>query len=116
MFEKKGVLSVSIGDVDEDKLLEIVLEAGAEDLRAFDDIYEITCEPSAFSTVRGALEKDGITTQTAEVANIAKQNVTPSLTDAGKAMKLMEELEEHDDVQGVSANFDIPQELLAEIK
>jgi len=116
MFEQKGVLSVSVGDVDGDTLLEVVIEAGADDLRTFDDLYEITCEPSAFSAVREALERNGITPQTAEVTNIAKQNVTPSLTDARQTMKLMEELEEHDDVQTVSANFDIPQELLAEIQ
>lgn len=115
MFHKKGVLSVKADVVSEDRLLEIILDAGAEDLRRFDDIYEITCEPTSFSAVRQALTDNGLVPETAQIANIAKQNVTPSLNDARKALKLMEELEEHDDVQSVSANFDIPAELMAEV-
>jgi YebC/PmpR family DNA-binding regulatory protein len=115
MFEKKGVLSVPRDAVDEDTLLELVLDAGAEDLRTFEDLYEITCEPAAFSDVRSKLEEREIPVDTAELANVASQNVTPSLDDARKALALMEALEDHDDVQKVSANFDIPQELVAEL-
>ena len=115
MFEKKGIISVKRDAAEEDKLLDIILEAGADDMQSFDDFYEITCEPSAFSNVRKALLDNNITPDTAQVANVAKQNVTPSTDDARKALKLMEALEDHDDVQNVSANFDIPPELLAEM-
>jgi YebC/PmpR family DNA-binding regulatory protein len=115
MFEKKGILSVKRDAIDEDKLMELVLDAGADDLRTFDDLYEITCEPSALARVRQTLEKNGVKPDTAQVANVAKQNVTPTVAEARRALKLMDALEEHDDVQSVSANFDIPPELLAEL-
>jgi len=114
MFHKKGVLAVKRDAVAEDKLLDIILDAGADDLQAFDDLYDITCEPNTFTAVRQALEKNGIKPEHAQVTNVAKQSVTPSLQDAKKALKLMETLEEHDDVQSVSANFDVPPELLDE--
>jgi len=116
MFEKKGVLSVRRDAAGEDRLLEIILDAGAEDLRTYDDFYEITCPPSAFTDVRDALQKNGVTPVSAEVTNVARQNVTPSLQDARKALRLMEALEEQDDVETVSANFDVPKEIMAEIK
>jgi YebC/PmpR family DNA-binding regulatory protein len=115
MFENKGVLSVKKDDADEDTLLEIALEAGAEDLRVFDDLYEITCEPPAFESVKQSLAQNDIPIDTAQIAQIAKQNVTPDLSDARKTLHLMEALEDHDDVQNVYANFDIPAELVAEV-
>jgi len=116
MFEKKGVLSVKLDSVDEDKLMETILEAGADDLQVFEDLYEITCEPAAFGDVRAALEGAEIETEAAEITNVAKQNATPSKDDARKALKLMEALEDHDDVQKVSANFEISAELVAELE
>ena len=116
MFEKKGVLSVKADSVDEDTLLEIVLEAGADDLQLFDDLYEITCGPAAFGDVRQALADRQIEPETAEITNVATQNATPSLDDARKVLRLMEALEDHDDVQNVSANFEISTELAAELE
>jgi len=115
MFRKKGILSVKRDAVDEDALMEIALEAGADDMVSYDDLYEITCEPSVLNQVKQALLDNGITPDTAQVANVAKQNVTPSVENARKVLKLMEALEEHDDVQNVSANFDIPAELMVEM-
>ena len=115
MFRKKGVLSVKRDAVDEDTLMETVLEAGADDMATYDDLYEITCEPSAFGDVKQALLDNDISADTAQMANVAKQNVAPSIEDARKVVKLMEALEEHDDVQNVSANFDIPAELMVEM-
>lgn len=114
MFEKRGIITVKREGLEEDKMLEIALDAGADDVKTYPDFYEITCEPSAFTNVRAAIEKKGIKVESAEVTNIAKQNVTPSANDARKALKLMDHLEEHDDVQTVSSNFDIPDELLKE--
>ena len=95
--------------------METVLEAGADDMATYDDLYEITCEPSAFGDVKQALLDNDVSPDTAQVANVAKQNVAPSIEDARKVVKLMEALEEHDDVQNVSANFDIPAELMVEM-
>ncbi len=115
MFHKKGILSVKRSGVDEDKLLEIILDAGADDMRTFDDLYEIVCEPAIFQAVKKALVDNGITPDTAQVMNIAKQNVTPSVSDARKVLRLMDALQDHEDVQNVSANFDIPEEIMAEV-
>jgi len=116
MFEKRGLLSIKRSAVDEDKLLEIVLDAGADDLRSYDEVYEILCEPGVFNVVRQALTKNNVATETAQVTYIAKRNVTPSPQEARRALQLMEALEEHDDVQNVSANFEISAELAAELK
>lgn len=116
MFEKKGVISVKLEAVEEDKLLDIILEAGAEDLVKLEDAYEITCEVPAFSNVQKALADNDIVPETAELTNIASQNVTPSTDDARKVLRLMENFEDHDDVSNVSANFEITTELMAEIE
>ncbi len=116
MFEKKGVISVKLEAAEEEALLDIILEAGAEDLVKLDEVYEITCEVSAFSDVQQALADNEIATETAELTNIASQNVTPSTEDAHKVLRLMEALEDHDDVSNVSANFEITAKLMAEIE
>jgi YebC/PmpR family DNA-binding regulatory protein len=116
MFEKKGVISVKLDAAEEDALLDIILEAGAEDLTKLDDVYEITCEVATFSNVQKALADNDITPETAELTNIASQNVTPSTEDARKVLRLMEEFEDHDDVSNVSANFEITAQLMAEIE
>jgi YebC/PmpR family DNA-binding regulatory protein len=113
MFEKKGVLAVKADAADEDKLMEIVLEAGADDMQRLDDIYEITTDPASFTSVKTALVENEIDTETAELMNVANQNVTPSPAEARRILRMMEELEDHDDVQNVSANIEITPELVA---
>lgn len=115
MFDKKGVVSVTRSAIDEDKLMEIILDTGADDLRSYPTVYEIVCEPAGFNAVRQALAKHNVPVETAQVTHVAKQNVTPSRDDARRVLKLMEALEDHDDVQNVSANFDIPEDLAAEL-
>jgi YebC/PmpR family DNA-binding regulatory protein len=115
MFDKKGVIAVARDGVPEDRLMEIVLEAGAEDMQTLDDLYEITCEPSAFSDIRTAIKDAGIAVESAEVTNVAKQNVTPEGGDAKRVLRLMESLEDHDDVQTVSCNFEITPEMVEEL-
>ena len=116
MFEKKGVISVKLDAAEEETLLDLILEAGAEDLVKLDDVYEITCEVSTFSNVQKALADNDIVPETAELTNIASQNVTPSTEEARKVLRLMEALEDHDDVSNVSANFQITAELMAEME
>jgi len=106
-FEKKGYIVVEKAAKSEDELFEIVTEAGADDLRDDEDNFEIITAPENFETVHDALKKSGVETQVAEVELVPKSYVKLEGADARQMLKLMEILEDHDDVQKVSANFDI---------
>lgn len=107
MFEKKGLIAVKRDACDEDKLLEIALEAGAADMSVEDDVYEILTLPDHFADVKEALDAEPIPLVSAELTMIPKNTVKAEGPQAGKILKLMEALEESDDVQQVYANFDI---------
>ncbi len=112
-FDRKGVVEVR-GPVDEDQLLEWVLEAGGENFEASGDNYVVTTDPSALALVRDALEGFGVGIVSAELTLVA-QNEIP-VTDEGEAKKvlrLMDALDDHDDVQNVFVNADFPDEVLA---
>ena len=112
-FDRKGVVEVR-GPVDEDQLLEWVLEAGGENFEASGDNYVVTTDPTALGRVRDALEAFGVTIVSAELTLVA-QNEIP-VTDEGEAKKvlrLMDALDDHDDVQNVFVNADFPDEVLA---
>ena len=111
LFENKGLLTVPADAVDEDTLLEIVLEAGADDMQQVDGTYEITTAPGDFSAVKEALEEQKIPTDVAEVTMLPQSLVKLDLDTARKALALLEELDDHDDVQNVYTNLDIPPEL-----
>lgn len=116
MFEKKGLFTVKTGDVTEDDLMEIVLNAGADDMENVGEIYEITCEPAAFEDIKAALAEKEIATETAEMSMIPQNTVPVKNAEmARKVLALMEEFEDHDDVQNVYANFDIPEEMVKEL-
>jgi YebC/PmpR family DNA-binding regulatory protein len=106
-FEKKGYIVVEKAAKSEDELFEIVTEAGAEDLRDDEDNFEIITAPENFEAVHEALKKAGIEPEVAEVEMVPKSYVKLAGADARSMLKLMETLEDHDDVQKVSANFDI---------
>ncbi len=112
MFDKKGLLAVEKSQVDEERLLEIVLDAGAEDVRDEDDIFEIVTPPEAFEKVKERLDKEKIAVASAQVTLVPKSTVEVDEKHVEQILKLTEELEDHDDVQSVSANFNIPTELL----
>jgi transcriptional/translational regulatory protein YebC/TACO1 len=112
MFDKKGLITVDKGSVDEDQLMMIALEGGAEDVREEDGLFEILMTPESFETVRDRLEREKISIATAQVTLVPKNTVTLDQHAAEQTLKLTEELEDHDDVQSVAANFDIPNELL----
>ena len=115
MFEKKGVLLVDRSGVpDEDKLLEIVLEAGAEDMREAEDSLEIITPVDAHGRVASALEGAGIGPRSSSLEMIAQNAIRCEADQARKVLNMMETLEEHDDVQNVWANFDIDDEVLEE--
>lgn len=115
-FSKKGFLTVRKDAVEEDKLMSVVLEAGASDFVADKDVYEITTEPNDFEKVKKAVSDAGLTPDTAEVTMIPANTVKVAQADAAKVvLGLIEALEENDDVQNVYANFDIPNEILQQL-
>ncbi len=116
MFEKKGTFVVSSEKADEDTLMEIALDAGADDVTSEGDLFEIVCQVSAFSAVKQALSERDIEPDAAEIAMIPKNTVTVEADKARQVLNLMEALEEHEDVQNAYANFDIPDEIMAEVE
>lgn len=115
MFDKKGIITVSADGVNEDTLMEIALEAGATDIQNQDDAFEITTEPGDLDTVREALATANLNVVEAEVRRIPQNTIKLGRKEAESMMKLMEALEDHDDVQLVSANFDIDDKLMEEL-
>ena len=107
MFEKKGYITVQKSAKSEDELFEIVTDAGAEDLRDDEDNFEIITSPAEFESVLSAVKSAGVEPQVAEVEMVAKEYKKLEGAEARQMLKLMEALEDHDDVQKVSANFDI---------
>jgi YebC/PmpR family DNA-binding regulatory protein len=112
-FERKGYFSVEKSAVDEDKLMEIALEAGADDLQSDDpEAYEIYATPENFEGVRQALEKNSIATVEAKLGQIPANYVSLDEAKAKQMIRLLEMLDDHDDVQNVWSNFDIPAEMM----
>src|ERR1700674_5025551 len=107
MFHRKGDIVVPKEQADEDKMLSIVLDAGAEDLRDDGESWEVLTPPEKFEAVREALTKEGIKPESAEIGLVPQHYVKLNGSQAGQMLRLVEALEEHDDVQCVSANFDI---------
>jgi YebC/PmpR family DNA-binding regulatory protein len=107
MFDRKGYFVVEKSSADEEKLLEIVLNAGAEDMREDGENFEIFTSPEKFEAVRSALESENIPTAAAEVSMVPQNSVKLEGKSAQTMLKLMEALEDHEDLQNVWANFDI---------
>ncbi len=115
-FERKGVISVP-GSVDEDELMLAALDAGAEDVASGGDMWTVTCEPQLTSAVRAAIEEAGIAVESSDLTMVPSTLVELDSADVVKPiLRLIDALEEHDDVQDVYANFDIPDSLLAELQ
>jgi YebC/PmpR family DNA-binding regulatory protein len=116
MFEKKGMIIVNKDSgADEDLLLETALEAGAEDMRAEHDHWEIITDAASFKQVLDRLKEQGVEVASAEVTMLPKDTVKLDKESARKVLKLVDALEEYDDVQEVYANFDIPDEIMQEL-
>ncbi|HEX9500898.1 MAG TPA: YebC/PmpR family DNA-binding transcriptional regulator [Thermoanaerobaculia bacterium] len=112
-FDRKGLFTIERKAVDEDKLMEIALEAGADDLDTRDpEAYEITTSPESFEAVRQALEKNNIPTVEAKIGQIPSLYVKLDEAKAKQTMRLLEMLDDQDDVQNVWSNFDIPAEMM----
>jgi YebC/PmpR family DNA-binding regulatory protein len=116
MFDLRGLITVEKNSVDEDKLIGLALDAGAEDVN--DDspeYFEITVEPGKLDAVRDRLKNAGITLLAAELSRVPQSTIPLGEKEAEQIIRLMEALEEHDDVQKVHANFDIPDEIMSKL-
>ena len=116
MFEKKGYIVVNKEAIEEDKLMSVVLDAGAEDMKTEESTYAVTTRMEDFEKVKKALGENNIKVEAAEITNVPKSTVKLAGDDAKKVLALVSELEELDDVQNVYANFDIPDEILKELE
>lgn len=112
MFDKKGLITVDKGQIEEDRLITLVLDGGAEDVREEDGLYEVVTKPEDFEKVRELLQQENVAMATAQITMVPKSTVALDEKHAEQALKLTEELEDHDDVQSVSANYDIPVEFI----
>jgi YebC/PmpR family DNA-binding regulatory protein len=115
MFHKKGYIVVEKGSVDEEKLMEVALDAGGEDIEESEKEYEVTTDPQRLDAVKKALEGAGIKYQLAELTMYPQSTVQLDGKHAEQMLRLMEQLEEHDDVQKVYANFDIPDSVMEQM-
>jgi len=114
LFDKKGLLTVAVETCDEDRLMEVAIEAGAEDVRRAEDVFEIITDPADFDSVKQVLDEKGLKYDLAEVTMLPQNTVKLEGKQAAQMVRLMEDLEDNDDVQNVYANFDIPSEVLQE--
>lgn len=112
LFSFKGLFVVEAKTVSEDRLMEVALEAGADDVALNDDYYEVTCDPKLFEDVRKALEANRIATESAETSYIPTNYVDLDVENGKKMLKLREVLDENDDVQNVYSNDNLPAELV----
>ncbi len=115
MFSQKGVFTFTDEAVTEDRLMEIALENGGEDVTSSAGIREATCDPESYDQLKKALEDAGIPIESSDVTNIASTTVSLDLAVATKVLKLIEELEDHDDVESVASNFDLSDEVMAQL-
>jgi YebC/PmpR family DNA-binding regulatory protein len=112
MFERRGLIGVDATRVKEDDLLEKALEAGATDVKQVEKVFEVTTDPDAIEVVRQALERQGIAVLEAQVDMVPQSTVRVEGKDAAAVLRLIEAIEEQDDVQSVYSNYDIADEVI----
>ncbi|MBL7191969.1 YebC/PmpR family DNA-binding transcriptional regulator [bacterium] len=115
MFDRKGVITLDPKGLSEDNIMEIALEAGAEDLKIEDDEYEIITNPEDFNRVLEAINQGPLEVVESELSMIPKNYIKVEADSAKRLMKMIEDFESHDDVQKIHSNFDIDEELMKEI-
>jgi len=116
MFEQKGIIVIDGSHADEETVLEISLENGADDVRSEEGVYEVVSSPHAYESLRERFLEEGIKPQLSEIGLYPKSTVKLDREHAASVLKLVNALEDNDDVQQVSANFDIPDDILREIE
>ena len=115
MFEQKGLITVKTESKDEDELMELAIDAGADDMQTVDDYYEITTAVENFESVRTTLEESSITIETSEVTRIPANMVAVDEKKGKALLKLMDILDDHEDIQKAYSNFDIPDDVMTTI-
>ena len=116
MFDNKGLFLIPTTAVEEEKLMEVALEAGADDVKRIEDKFEVTCDPTIYRDLSKALADAGITPEASQITRIAKNMVDINDPDmAQKILRLIERLDDHDDVQNVASNFNIPEAVMKAI-
>jgi len=115
MFDRKGLFTIATSDISEESLFELALEAGAEDVRQSGDYFEVITSVDAFQQVAEVLEGKQLETSVAEISRIPQNVVDLTADDGRKLLKLLDALEENEDVQNVTANFNIPDDAMAEM-
>lgn len=115
-FDRMGVFHIELDKTTEERLMEIALEAGADDIEREEDSFRVTCPPEVYSDVQEALENAGIEVDSSSVSQVPKDTIDVEAGDARKLMRMMAALDDHDDVQSVSANFNISEEVMEEIE
>ncbi|MBE0448154.1 MAG: YebC/PmpR family DNA-binding transcriptional regulator [Actinobacteria bacterium] len=116
MFDRKGIIAINkTHPIGEEELLALAIEAGAEDMMSEDDQWQITTDPAEFSFVKNVIEKHGVSIAHSEIALIPKSPVKLDKDEAAKVLRLVDALEDNDDVQDVYSNFDIPADVLEEL-
>jgi len=115
LFERKGIFSVDAAGTDEDTLMGIALDAGADDLKRVGSHFEITTDPAVFQQVQDALQKNNVTPTAAEITQLAKVAVDVDGETARKVLRLMDALDDHDDTQNVYTNANITEEIMAAV-
>jgi len=117
LFSKMGLITVSTETIGENELMEIALASGADDMEKIGDVFEITCAPDAYEELKKAIDAKEIPTELAEISMIPANTIPIAEIDvAKKVLSLMEDFEDHEDVQNVYANFDIPEEILNQLE
>jgi len=115
-FDTKGLILVEAGERPEEELFDLAIEAGADDFQQAGDVCELSCDARALHSVRDALLAAGLAVESAEVALVPRSYVDLSVKDGRKVLKMMEELEDDEDVTTVYCNFNLPPELMAELE
>jgi YebC/PmpR family DNA-binding regulatory protein len=113
MFHRKGIINIPRAQYNEDDLMGIVLDAGADDMKSDEDSFQIITTPESFENVRKALEGKSVKMDEAEIQRIPEMTVSVEGKEAEQVLKLIEALEDHEDVQHVYANFDIDEKVMA---
>jgi YebC/PmpR family DNA-binding regulatory protein len=115
MFQRKGLFVVPAENMDEDTLMELALEAGADDVKQEGQNYEVICDPDAYATVDEAFSAAELSVEVKQITRLPDTTVDLDADSAHKVLKLLEMLDDHDDVQNVSTNLNITEEVLAEM-
>jgi YebC/PmpR family DNA-binding regulatory protein len=117
MFSKKGLITVKTAGTNEDELMEIVLAAGADDMQNTGELFEITCDAGIYEKLRNTLKEKGMAIESSEISMVS-QNTIPinDVVTAKKIIALMDDFEDHEDIQNTYANFDIPQDVLSKLE